>query len=210
MHPKVTRVTFIQDLSKLLSQGIQTIHLHKTNKTKHGRRLKTHLSLGYNDSKLVMAVSSPRFAVSKSFWRFGQQLAIARCAVQSEARNQKTRYVVIFMTGWLRSGSVGLKVASNFLHAERSQEVFKVEKNKNKSLTMSFQNHSCNDNQNYFVQNGRTTSRVLNPPGGKTSFTLGTWEPPVKKEGTFKSLKLEMVLLFFFYTASHRKKKNRN
>jgi hypothetical protein len=34
--------------------------------------------------------------------------------------------------------------------------------------------YSCNDNQNYFVsETGRTTSRVLNPPGGASSFTLG-------------------------------------
>lgn len=35
--------------------------------------------------------------------------------------------------------------------------------------------YSCNDNQNYFVsETGRTTSRVLNPPGGASSFSLGS------------------------------------
>jgi hypothetical protein len=34
--------------------------------------------------------------------------------------------------------------------------------------------YSCNDNQNYFVsETGRTTSRVLNPPGGASNFSLG-------------------------------------
>lgn len=35
--------------------------------------------------------------------------------------------------------------------------------------------YSCNDNQNYFVQNGRTTSRVKAQPGGKCSISLGGW-----------------------------------
>jgi hypothetical protein len=33
--------------------------------------------------------------------------------------------------------------------------------------------YSCNDNQNFFVESGRTTSRVLAPPGGKSSIVLG-------------------------------------
>uniref|UniRef100_A0A7S4QMS1 Uncharacterized protein n=2 Tax=Ditylum brightwellii TaxID=49249 RepID=A0A7S4QMS1_9STRA len=33
--------------------------------------------------------------------------------------------------------------------------------------------YSCNDNQNYFVGDGRTTSRVLAEPGGKSSICLG-------------------------------------
>merc|ERR1712071_262778 len=39
--------------------------------------------------------------------------------------------------------------------------------------------YSCNDNQNYFVEEGRTTSRVLQNPGGKSSISLG-WDVPVK------------------------------
>mmetsp|Transcript_14895 Transcript_14895/g.21061 ORF Transcript_14895/g.21061 Transcript_14895/m.21061 type:complete len:122 (+) Transcript_14895:96-461(+) len=44
-----------------------------------------------------------------------------------------------------------------------------------------------NDNQNYFVQQGRSTSRVLAPPGGHSSISFGTTEAapvpaPVKKK----------------------------
>jgi len=35
--------------------------------------------------------------------------------------------------------------------------------------------YSCNDNQNYFVEDGKTTSRVLQDPGGKSSICLG-WD----------------------------------
>jgi len=33
--------------------------------------------------------------------------------------------------------------------------------------------YSANDNQNYFVSNGKTTSRVLQAPGGSSSISLG-------------------------------------
>lgn len=50
---------------------------------------------------------------------------------------------------------------------------------------------SCNDNQNYLVKQGRTTSRVLAPPGGFTSLSFGCEEPePKKKEGTEQHRKL--------------------
>jgi SPIRAL1-like protein len=46
-------------------------------------------------------------------------------------------------------------------------------------------NISCNDNQNYLVKQGRTTSRVLAPPGGFTSLSFGCEAPaPKTKEGT--------------------------
>ncbi|GFH50967.1 hypothetical protein CTEN210_07443 [Chaetoceros tenuissimus] len=35
--------------------------------------------------------------------------------------------------------------------------------------------YSQNDNQNYFVSNGRTSSRVLQQPGGSSSINL-SWE----------------------------------
>lgn len=35
----------------------------------------------------------------------------------------------------------------------------------------------CNSNQNYYIQNNRSTSRVLNPPGGRSSFSIGGFEP---------------------------------
>lgn len=37
--------------------------------------------------------------------------------------------------------------------------------------------YSANDNQNFFVQSGRTTSRVLATPGGECSIALGGYTP---------------------------------
>lgn len=37
--------------------------------------------------------------------------------------------------------------------------------------------YSANDNQNFFVSEGRTTSRVLAQPGGQSSISLGGWTP---------------------------------
>uniref|UniRef100_A0A7S4HQG7 Microtubule-associated protein Jupiter n=1 Tax=Odontella aurita TaxID=265563 RepID=A0A7S4HQG7_9STRA len=42
--------------------------------------------------------------------------------------------------------------------------------------------YSCNDNQNYFVGDGRTTSRVLQAPGGVTSICLGGYKKAKKTE----------------------------
>lgn len=37
--------------------------------------------------------------------------------------------------------------------------------------------YSANDNQNYFVADGRSTSRVLAQPGGQCSISIGGWTP---------------------------------
>ncbi|KAL7561951.1 hypothetical protein ACA910_005075 [Epithemia clementina (nom. ined.)] len=37
-----------------------------------------------------------------------------------------------------------------------------------------------NDNQNYNVRDGRTTSKVLAPPGGRSTLTLGVDPAPVR------------------------------
>lgn len=42
-------------------------------------------------------------------------------------------------------------------------------------------NYSCNDNQNYFLADGKTTSRVLQVPGGHSSVDLG-WDDTSTKE----------------------------
>jgi hypothetical protein len=41
--------------------------------------------------------------------------------------------------------------------------------------------YGINDNQNVFTKDGRTTSRVLNVPGGKSSVNLG-WDDNVIDE----------------------------
>ena len=42
--------------------------------------------------------------------------------------------------------------------------------------------YSCNDNQNYFVTDGKTTSRVLQAPGGKSSISLGWTDSGAEKQ----------------------------
>lgn len=70
---------------------------------------------------------------------------------------------------------------------------YKIYSNQNISTihNMSYAGYSCNDNQNYFVQNGRTTSRVLQEPGGRTSIDLGWGSPkPAKKNQSLSKLSL--------------------
>ena len=55
------------------------------------------------------------------------------------------------------------------------------------SNTTMASGYSCNDNQNYFVSEGRTTSRVLQMPGGKSSFTLFGSAPEVSRTPSKKS-----------------------
>lgn len=38
---------------------------------------------------------------------------------------------------------------------------------------LSWEMSGCNSNQNYYIQNNRSTSRVLHPPGGRSSISLG-------------------------------------
>jgi hypothetical protein len=37
--------------------------------------------------------------------------------------------------------------------------------------------YSANDNQNFFVSSGRTTSRVIAQPGGQCNISIGGWTP---------------------------------
>lgn len=41
--------------------------------------------------------------------------------------------------------------------------------------------YGCNNNQNAFVAEGYTTSRVLAPPGGQTSLSFGVAPPPARR-----------------------------
>jgi hypothetical protein len=51
---------------------------------------------------------------------------------------------------------------------------FSINQNDKTATTMSY---SANDNQNIFVRDGKTTSRVLSQPGGASSLSIGTWTP---------------------------------
>ena len=55
--------------------------------------------------------------------------------------------------------------------------------NEHSSKLLTMASYGINDNQAYFVSDGRTTSRVIQPPGGQCSFSLGTAPPPQAKEG---------------------------
>mmetsp|Transcript_14016 Transcript_14016/g.27949 ORF Transcript_14016/g.27949 Transcript_14016/m.27949 type:complete len:174 (-) Transcript_14016:205-726(-) len=51
--------------------------------------------------------------------------------------------------------------------------------------------YSCNDNQNYFVDGGRTTSKVLRPPGGGSSISLAYDAPdPSNSQNNYRSSNL--------------------
>ena len=48
---------------------------------------------------------------------------------------------------------------------------------KYKPPSLVIMSYSANDNQNYFVASGRTTSRVVAQPGGQCSISIGGWTP---------------------------------
>lgn len=54
--------------------------------------------------------------------------------------------------------------------------------------------YSCNDNQNYFVADGKTTSRVLQEPGGKSSISLGWTDKGAEKQ--IGELQLPIILKY--------------
>mmetsp|Transcript_18387 Transcript_18387/g.38283 ORF Transcript_18387/g.38283 Transcript_18387/m.38283 type:complete len:152 (+) Transcript_18387:39-494(+) len=50
--------------------------------------------------------------------------------------------------------------------------------------------YSCNDNQNYFTEAGRTTSKVLRPPGGGSSISLAYDAPEQNNQNNYVSANL--------------------
>ena len=67
-----------------------------------------------------------------------------------------------------------------------------LEKTKNKSM------YGMNENQNVFMDGKRTTSRVTNEPGGKSSVQLG-WDSP-KSERNLLCLSSFLILLFYSFS----------
>jgi hypothetical protein len=70
----------------------------------------------------------------------------------------------------LRHGKVALVISISDLHRHKTALSF------TSAITATTTNN-MNDNQNYFVQSGKTTSRVLAQPGGQCSIMIGGWTP---------------------------------
>ena len=58
--------------------------------------------------------------------------------------------------------------------------------------------YSANDNQNYFVNEGRTSSRVLQAPGGRSSINLSWNTSKNEKLGELSKLLFEKIRVICF------------
>jgi hypothetical protein len=73
-----------------------------------------------------------------------------------------------------RKVALVILISTGFPHRHKTTLSFSKHLADNNNSNMSY---SANDNQNYFVQSGKTTSRVLAQPGGQCSIMLGGWTP---------------------------------
>jgi len=104
----------------------------------------------------------------------------------AQPRNVNSVYCTVQIGAHLESKSVHFSVR-RFYHPFIFRNL-----PKKKNLTMA--SYGINDNQNYFVKEGRTSSRVLNPPGGKCSITLGTYEEPKKSVAGMSTMNITVAI----------------